>query len=96
MNETIAKLAKEKTVERLIKLYRLSSPYAEDLAQDIYIELLSKNEDKIRGLVERGEIEWFIRKMIKNNIASTTSPYYKNYEKFRKITENIDEKKTKI
>ena len=43
--DIIDDLAKKKVVERLIKSYCLSSPYFNDLAQDIYVELLNKKDD---------------------------------------------------
>lgn len=92
----IQKLAKEKTVERLANSYGLSTPYKADLCQDIYVDLMSKDQDAISGMIERGEIEWFIRKMITNNINSVTSPFYKKYEKFRKLSNDINEQKDKI
>ena len=92
--EIISKIAKQKTVEKLVKTYNFYSPYLSDLCQDIYIELLSKDNNLITGLYDRKEIEYYIRKMISNNINSTTSPYYKNYEKFRKTTTEIQNEKT--
>lgn len=89
-------LAHDKVIERLTKKYSFSSPYCKDLCQDLYIELLNKDEELIVGLYVRDEIEYYIRKMISNNINSSTSPFYKNYEKFRKTTNDIDEQKDKI
>lgn len=88
-NENIRRIAKEKLVERLAKKLSLSSPYAKDLCQDIYVELLRKDEKLIEHLCSTGEIEYYIMKMLKNNVNSTTSPYWKNYEKFRKTTNEI-------
>lgn len=90
----IEKLAKNRIVERLAKGYGLSTPYLKDLCQDIYIDLLKKDESMINHLCESNEIEFYIRKMIKNNVNSTTSPFYKNYEKFRKTTDEIQNEKT--
>lgn len=87
--DIIDDLAKKKVVERLIKSYCLSSPYFNDLAQDIYVELLNKKDELIIGLWNSNEYEYYIRKIIKNNINSTTSPFWKNYEKFRKTTTDL-------
>jgi hypothetical protein len=87
-------LARKRVIERLVKQYGFSSPYCKDLCQDLYIELLNKEEDLIVGLYEREEIEYYIRKMISNNINSSTSPFYKKYEKFRKKTSEIQNEKT--
>ena len=87
-------LARNKVIERLVKQYNFSSPYCKDLCQDLYIELLNKEDKLIVGLYERNEIEYYIRKMISNNVNSSTSPFYKNYEKFRKTTDEIQNEKT--
>lgn len=87
--DIIDDLAKKKTVERLIKTYSLASPYYKDLAQDIYIELLGKKDELICSLHKKGEFEYYVRKMIKNNVNSTTSPFWKNYERFRKTTTEL-------
>ena len=88
--DIVNELSSNKVVERLMSAYRMSTPYNEDLCQDIYIELLMKDDELISGLYYRGEIEYYIRKMLSNNINSTTSPFFKNYEKFRKKSEAID------
>lgn len=87
-------LAHNKVIEKLAKQYNFSSPYCKDLCQDLYIELLNKDEKLIVGLYERNEIEFYIRKMISNNVNSSTSPFYKNYEKLRKTTDEIQNEKT--
>lgn len=96
MNETIAKLAKEKFVEKLVKSYYINSPYRDDLCQDLYIELLKKDQTLVQQLYDNNQLQYYIRKMITNNIKSKTSPYYKNYEKYRQLADNIDDKKNKI
>ena len=88
----INELAKQKVVEKTLSNLGVSSPYCKDLSQDIYIELLNKPDDLIVGLYERNEHMYYIVRMVKNNVNSLTSPYYKNYEKFRKTTEEINEK----
>lgn len=92
--QTIDILAHKKVIEKLLKQYNFSSPYCKDLCQDLYIELLNKEDKLIVGLYERNEIEYYIRKMILNNVNSVTSPFYKNYEKFRKTTDEIQNEKT--
>lgn len=93
-SSVITILASNKVIEKLMKKYNFSSPYSKDLCQDLYIELLNKEESLIVGLYERNEIEFYIRKMISNNVNSSTSPFYKNYEKFRKTTDEIQNEKT--
>lgn len=52
-----------------------------DLAQDLYVSLLEKDEDKIVNLYENGDIRWFVTRMVVNNIKSVTSRFYYQYLK---------------
>lgn len=87
-------LAHNKVIEKLVKQYNFSSPYCKDLCQDLYIELLNKEDKLIVGLYERNEIEYYIRKMISNNVNSVTSPFYRQYERFRKTTDEMTNETT--
>jgi len=87
--EIVEKLAKDKFIENIVFNNIIKSPYFEDLCQDLYIDLLSKKDDLIVKLYNNDSLEYFIRKMITNNIFSKNSPYYKKYKEFRKITEPI-------
>lgn len=90
--EIIEKWAKEKKVETLIKNHTdfSNNPYIEDLVQDIYIELFLKDNELIEKLENDNEIDYFLTKIIRNNLYSKTSPFYYKYNKFRKITDEID------
>lgn len=84
--ETIAKL---KTVERIVAQMGCSSPYIEDLAQDIYEALLKKDDKLVESLWEKDQLTFFIIRMVKNNIFSTTSPFYRDYERFRQKADEL-------
>ena len=91
--EIIEKWAKEKKVETLIKKHTdfSNNPYIEDLVQDIYIELYLKDNELIEKLENNNEIDYFLTKIIRNNLYSKTSPFYYKYNKFRKITDEIEQ-----
>ena len=86
--DIINNLAKEKYIETTIGNLT-TSPYKKDLAQDLYIELLTKPDELIFGLFERDELKFYIKKMIRLNINSNTSPFYTKYERYRKISDEI-------
>jgi len=86
--DIINNLAKEKYIETTIGNLT-TSPYKQDLAQDLYIELLMKPDDLIDGLFERDELKFYIKKMVRLNINSNTSPFYTKYERYRKISDEI-------
>lgn len=90
--EIIKKIAEERFIENSLDKICFS-PYKDDLAQDLYVDLLNKNSDLIEGLYNRDELKYYIIRMISLQVNSKTSPYYTKYEKFRKITDNIDETK---
>lgn len=90
--EIINELAKNCVVEKFVKKYTefVNNPYIEDLVQDIYISLMEKDASFIQNLYKKNELDFFIIKMIKNNLYSNTSPFYKKYQKFREITDSIE------
>ena len=52
----------------------------DDLTQDILIELL--NQEKIISLYQRGQLKYFIMRIIRNNIQSNTSRFFYRYRRF--------------
>lgn len=85
MNQTkiIDKIAREKVVENLVnKLKTEDSSHLDDLCQDIYISLLEKDASLIERLYSDDELNFYIVAMIRNNLCSSTSPFYKKYVKF--------------
>lgn len=89
--EIINELAKNCVVEKFVKKYTdfVNNPYIEDLVQDIYVSLMEKENSFISDLYKKKELEFFIIKMIKNNLYSTTSPFFVKYQKFRTLTEEL-------
>lgn len=86
--EIIRSLAKDKTVEKLIG--KKTDFCVEDLAQDIYIYLLEKPAALIETLKDRGELIFYITAIIKNQVFSRTSEYYKKYKSMDHFV-NIDD-----
>ena len=52
----------------------------DDLVQDVLIELL--NQEKIISLYQRGQLKYFIMRIIRNNIQSNTSRFFYRYRRF--------------
>lgn len=96
-NEEIVNiLGKEKTVEKIMYniLKRRLLPMEQDLCQDLYISLLELDNNLLNKLYQEDEIRYYIVKMIKFNIFSTTSKYWRQYKKFDYITSNIEDLRT--
>lgn len=95
MNKTqiISQLANEKLVERVInKIDSTIMHNCPDLANDIYLSLMEKDSDTIVSLFESGQLAFFIIRMVKNNIFSSNSPYYRTYKKHENNNVVLDER----
>ena len=82
VEEVVELVAKEGWVEECIKVVTggvWRSEYS-DLAQDVLIELL--NQEKIVDLYKRGQLKFYIMRIIRNNLQSCTSRFYYKYRRF--------------
>ena len=98
-NEIIEIIAKERLVEQICSNIAKSSDCDDtlkDLSQEIYLDLLSKDEEKIVNLYETNQIRFFVVRMILNNLFSKNSPYYQTFKKNANLTVNIDGLKDKL
>lgn len=91
-NQIISEWASQRKVEQIlmniIKRHQLSD-YEEDLAQDIYLTLLKEPDDKIINLYEKNQSNYYISRLLSNNVNSKTSRYYYLYRRFRLNSEPI-------
>lgn len=78
-------IAKEHLVEKIVyKLLPCSkNPFdcSEDLIQDVYLLLIEKSDKLIVDLYERGELGYYILKVVRNQLLSVNSKYYYTYIK---------------
>lgn len=88
-HDIINEIAVSKVVEEII--FNITHTYIDDLTQDIYLSLLEKDDDLIIQLYEDEQLNYYITRMILNNIRSTTSPYYYTYLKNKEREVNIDD-----
>lgn len=96
-NEIIGRLAKERLVETAIaNIAKTNSDVLNDLSQNIYLDLLQKDEQKIVKLYESNQIRFFVVRMILNNLFSKNSPFYQIFKKNTNTTVNIDDLKDKL
>ena len=93
----IDEISKDKVVEEIV--YNIGSKGDEDLkdlVQDIYINLLEKEDDLIETLYSTNQLKYFIIRMVVNNIHSKNSPYYTKYKKDKINKVKIEELYDKI
>ena len=93
----IDEISKDKVVEEIV--YNIGSKGDEDLKdliQDIYINLLEKEDSLIENLYSTNQLKYFIIRMVVNNIHSKNSPYYTKYKKDKINKVKIEELYDKI
>ena len=93
----IDEISKDKVVEEIV--YNIGDRGDEDLKdliQDIYINLLEKEDNLIETLYNTNQLKYFIIRMVVNNIHSKNSPYYTKYKKDKINKINIEELYDKI
>lgn len=76
--EIVDRLGREKRVERFIMNTARTSRLAadlQDLAQMVYLALLTYDEDKIVDLWENDELGFFIARIVTNQYRSKDSPW---------------------
>ena len=96
-NEVVSIIAKEKVVEQIVSnIAKSSDDLLNDLVQEIYLDLLSKSEEKIVNLYETNQLRFFIVRMATNNLFSKNSPYYQTFKKNANLTVDIDNFKDKL
>ena len=80
--EVVELVAKEGWVEECIKTVSggvWRSEYS-DLVQDILMELL--DQTKIVDLYKKGQLRYYVMRIVRNNIQSNTSRFYYRYRRF--------------
>ena len=82
-------IAKERMVETIVSnIAKSADDLLNDLVQEIYLDLLEKDEDKIVKLYESNQIRFFITRIVINNLHSKNSPYWC---KIKSFTHNMNE-----
>ena len=74
-----------------IKLTSNKYPDHEDLLHDVILYLYSKEEELISGLIQRGELLYYIVRIMINQYHSSTSPFYMKYKKHYTIRKQYKE-----
>ena len=93
--EVVDIIAREHLVERIVNKLLSSSknPFdcPEDLIQEIYLLLLEKGDKLIVDLYERGELAYYLLRVVRNQLLSKNSSYYYTYIKLGAQSDDISE-----
>ena len=81
--EIVERIARERRVETMLRNIAKTPLTADlqDLCQMVYVILLEFDEEKIVDLWEKGEINFFIARVLMNQYQSVKSPFYALYRK---------------
>jgi len=99
IQEAVKKIADERLVEKIVAKITTSGATAtdpdslNDLCQDIYLSLLE--DAKFVGILEAGHQNYWVTRIVMNNIMSSSSRYYRNYLLPLKKSVQINEQITK-
>ena len=80
--EVVEYIARSKLIQECILIVTggvWRSEY-DDLVQDVLIELL--NQEKIVGLYLKGELKYYVVRVVRNNLQSCTSRFFYRYRRF--------------
>ena len=82
VEEVVELVAKEGWVEECIKTVSGGVWRSEfsDLAQDILIELL--DQTKVVDLYKKGQLRYYVMRIVRNNLQSCTSRFFYRYRRF--------------
>lgn len=75
-------IAKEKLIEILIDKYNVKPLYKQDLAQDVFLIILSKPEKMLQELYDNKQLNFYLARIISNQYFSKTSKFFKDYKKY--------------
>lgn len=76
------KIANEKNVEDICKNIGVSPKYFDDFVQEMYLILLEYDQNKLQEIYDKGQLNFFLTRIIKNQWCSKTSTFYTKYRKY--------------
>ena len=97
--DIIGKLANKKVVEQIIANITNDNDddTLKDLAEMIYVWLMEDDEDKIESMYQNNQLNYYITRIVINNLHSKNSRYYylfKKPEQHNDIRDLIDGEET--
>lgn len=89
----LSSIAQRKVVEEICKNMRVDSEYFDDLVQEVYYILLTGYTDEVlEKATEQKQEKFIITSIVKRQWLSKTSPFYRQYKKYKLKSTPIDDK----
>ena len=70
-------------IEEIVKNIAPADPDNEELIQDVALVVSEKPPEFNSELYDKGQLKYYIERVIMNNLFSASSPYYCKYKKHR-------------
>ena len=97
VNNIVSKLVEERKLDKLIAPFQLNEDRGidaylkEEFKQELCIILLSyRNKNSIVNMYNKGELDYFILGIIKNQLKSINSPFWKTHNRWEYNRESIN------
>ena len=89
-------IGEKKIVQDIARNMRVDADYFDDLCQEVYYILITGyTEEKLQEAIDKKQINFIITSIMKNQWFSCTSPFYRQYKKYKlKATPIEDYKET--
>lgn len=89
----IEQIGNDKLVEIIARNMRVEKDYYDDLCQEVYYILMTGyTEEKLQEAIDKKQINFIITCILKNQWFSKTSPFYRQYKKYKLKSTPIDDK----
>jgi len=85
----VEELAKTRVVETMVENMNIND-YPDDLAQEIYLILLEYDNDKLKDIFDKKQINFFLSRIIMNQVFSKNSPFYYKYKRWDENKNELD------
>lgn len=81
-NEIVEALSQDQVIETMAHNLRVDSEYFDDLVQEIYMIILTYDNGKLNDIWSKGQIKFWVSRVMMNTWNSRTSRFFKTYKKF--------------
>ena len=89
----IEQIGNDKLVETIARNMRVEKDYYDDLCQEVYYILMTGyTEEKLQEAIDKKQINFIITCILKNQWFSKTSPFYRQYKKYKLKSTPLDNK----
>jgi len=90
--DPIQYIGENKIVEEIARNMRVEKDYFDDLCQEVYFILMTGyTEEKLQEAIDKKQINFIITCILKNQWFSKTSPFYRQYKKYKLKSSPIDD-----